>query len=105
VRNIGERYDATVVQVYAGRANTEADQPVKKLCGFRRVELAAGARARVELAVPLRELAAFDEADRCWRVPGVAWRIAVGSSSDPADLRNVDVALPERQWSVAGQRI
>ena len=105
VRNTGARPGETVVQVYAGLERQDPQQPRKRLCGFDRVALEAGASARVSLTVALRELASFDVEARYWRVPGEAWRIWAGSSSDASDLKSATLPLPETRWSVADQRL
>ncbi len=101
VANAGDRSGDAVVQVYAGWAERDPDQPVKRLCGFARVHLAPGETERVSLTVALRDLASFDAAGGCWRLRGTEWRISSGASSSPADLRSVTVSLPERSWSVS----
>jgi beta-glucosidase len=102
VHNAGERSGETILQVYAGCETRDDAQPVKKLCGFRRVALDAGASESVSVAVELRQLASFDPANHRWRLAGAPWRIWVGASSDAADLASAAVTLPEREWTVAG---
>jgi len=101
LRNIHDRTGTAVLQVYAGWEKRDAEQPLKRLCGFRRVALEPGARAAVHLSVALRDLASFDVAGRCWRLAGVPWRIWAGSSSAAADLESVTLTLPARSWPVA----
>jgi hypothetical protein len=52
------------------------------------------------IAVPLRQLASFDEGSGNWRLGAAPWRIFVGASSAERDGRSVRIALPERTWSV-----
>jgi beta-glucosidase len=103
VRNTSARHGTTVLQVYAGLEDRDESQPRKRLCGFRRVSLRAGEEDLVTLAVPLRQLAGFDLAARCWRLAAAAWRISTGASSDPAALRGVTLTLPSRTWPVSAR--
>jgi beta-glucosidase len=101
VANTGVRSGETVVQVYAGWAEPDPEQPHKRLCGFQRVALAAGERRRVALDVRLRDLAWFDVRQRAWRLGAEAWRLHVGGSSADSDCVATTIALPERSWSVS----
>ena len=101
VENTGSRDAEAVVQVYAGWETPHAEQPRKRLCGFRRVTLAAGQARSVSLEVAWRDLACFDVEARCWRLGSPRWRIYVGSSSAEEDLLAVSVTLPECSWPVA----
>jgi beta-xylosidase len=58
VRNASERGGAEVVQVYLSDPVATVVRPVKRLVGFARVELAAGAAARVTFRLPT-DLASF----------------------------------------------
>jgi beta-glucosidase len=98
VTNTGDRFGETVVQVYAGRAEPSPEHPRRRLCGFRRLGLEAGARERVAIDVATRDLAWFDADARHWRLGAPAWRLRVGPSS--AEGVEVDVALPERRWTI-----
>ncbi len=79
VSNTGARPGGHVVQVYGWREGVE-----RVLLGFRRVELAAGSQARVDLAVPLAGLSTWDGPGR-WRAPAGDVRIEVGAwAGDPS---------------------
>lgn len=83
VRNVGSRRGKTVVQVYASRAETTVDRPVRWLAGFATVELDAGAEAVVEVLVDVRTFAHFD---REWRWEPGEFTLQVGTSSDDLPL-------------------
>jgi beta-glucosidase len=57
VTNTGARAGKQVVQVYAERAESEVDRPVRWLVGFAVVRAGAGERAAVRVSVPERRLA------------------------------------------------
>jgi beta-glucosidase len=100
VANTGQRAGETVVQVYAGWAQPDPEQPHKRLCGFRRVALAPGERRRVALDLRLRDLAWFDAPQSVWRLGAPVWRLHVGGSSADADCVETTIELPERRWSL-----
>jgi len=105
VHNTGDRASETVVQVYTGPQERMASEPVKRLCAFGRTRLEAGELARVQLRVRLQDLAVFDESEKRWSLASGAWQISVGGSSDRADLQEVAIELPAREWSLAGDSI
>ncbi len=98
VRNAGARDAETVVQVYAGWAQPDADQPRKRLCGFGRVAVAGNGARRAEIEIPLKRLAWFDPEAKAWRLGARDWRLHVGTSS--AEGLTVPLALEERTWSI-----
>lgn len=85
ITNPGSRRSGTVVQLYA-----EADGgalPRRQLVGFARVELAAGASARVTVEATLRPLSRRDPATRTWSVvPGRYRLVAAQFCGDPAGV-------------------
>ncbi|WP_260583536.1 glycoside hydrolase family 3 C-terminal domain-containing protein [Sphingopyxis sp. PET50] len=74
VRNAGDRAGAAVPQVYVGCPGWEAP---KRLGGWRKVGLEAGAEEAVSLTIDPRLLATFDTAAH-------AWKIALGDLSGHA---------------------
>jgi beta-glucosidase len=100
VENTGRRDGETVVQVYAGWAESSPDQPHKRLVGFKRLALEASERRAVNLDVRLRDLAWFDPEASVWRLGAPEWRIHVGGSSADADCVETTLQIPERTWSV-----
>jgi beta-glucosidase len=75
--NRGERDGKQVVQVYAERPDSAVDRPVRWLVGFAAVRVAAGAVAEVEVAVPTRLLAHWDDG---WHYEPGEYRLLVGTS-------------------------
>jgi beta-glucosidase len=101
VRNIGSRPGVAVVQVYAGPAHRQPDEPIKRLCAFERVEVPAGDAGTARMRVGLRDLARFDVKAHCWKLTPEPWQIHVGSSSADSDLQAISIQLPARTWSLA----
>ena len=98
VTNAGTSQGECVVQVYAGRARSVPDHPVKRLCGFSRLTLAPGTSKRVTVEVALRDIAWFDVNAHAWRLDKGGWRFAIGGSSTEADLVAATLLLPDRNW-------
>ncbi|MFC8193750.1 glycoside hydrolase family 3 N-terminal domain-containing protein [Cellulomonas sp. NPDC057328] len=70
VTNTGERAGADVVQLYAHDVVASVTRPVAQLVGYRRVELAAGESAEIELVVPTARVAFTDRSGRRVVEPG-----------------------------------
>jgi len=87
--NVGDRDGATVVQLYGVADHASIDsRPPRQLLGFTRVEVPAGAGARIELQGSLRPLARRDSATGRWSLPDGVYVIeAAGFWGDPAAAR------------------
>ncbi len=95
VRNVGPRAGKDVPQIYVSPAAGGWEAP-KRLGGWRKVDLAPGASAEVELRVDPRLLAVFSEAAGGWRIAPGAYKVLLGSSAQKLDLET-SVKLPERR--------
>ncbi|WIB34675.1 glycoside hydrolase family 3 C-terminal domain-containing protein [Curtobacterium sp. MCSS17_005] len=78
VANTGDRAGKHVVQVYASRAESAVDRPVRWLVGFAPVRLAAGASTEVSIEVPAR---AFAHWDGSWQYESGTFTLHVGASA------------------------
>lgn len=78
VANTGDRDGAEVVQVYARFADPEVP---RRLVGFRRVEVAAGASAHVEIDIPADRFLQRDPATRSWRPPAGTVELTVARNA------------------------
>jgi beta-glucosidase len=86
VANTGLRGGADVVQVYG---DLPGDDVPPRLLGFGRVEVAAGARASVEIHVAVDRLATRDPQRHAWRPPSGAHVLTVGRhAGDPLGRRH-----------------
>ena len=85
LRNTGKRGGMAVGEVYASPVGGGWEAP-KRLVGYAKVDLAAGASKAVDVDVDPRLLATFDEAAHAWRVAPGAYAISLGASS--RDLRS-----------------
>lgn len=97
VSNLGHRSGAAVAQVYAGPEGGGWEGP-RRLAGWSKVELAAGAASRLSVEVDPRLLAVFDASTRRWRRAAGTYELWLGSSS--ADLPvSIRLHLPAWQHS------
>lgn len=92
VENTGERAGKTVVQIYASRADSVIDRPARWLAAFDVVRMAAGERREVELTVPARAFAHWDDA---WNYEPGAFTLHLGESA-AVDLDTASVVLLRR---------
>jgi beta-glucosidase len=84
VRNAGDRDGSHVVQLYAVRPADGHPGVARRLVGFARVDVPAGAERRVRIDAPLVRLARREGPGR-WVVPGGQYRLEVAShAADPS---------------------
>jgi beta-glucosidase len=83
VVNTGRRAGMAVPQLYVGMPSPRPGvvQPPRQLKGFRKIELAPGARGRAEFELDRRALSYWDTSVRDWRVAPGCYRLFVGRSS------------------------
>lgn len=86
VTNVGSVAGTEIVQLYVGYPSTSVRRSVKELKAFTRVALEPGEQKTVQLRVPARDLAYYDEASSAFLVEAVEHRVLVGGSADPNDL-------------------
>jgi beta-glucosidase len=93
VANAGDRDGATVVQLYL----VERDgRPMRRLVGFKRVELPRGTTQRVEVAIDPRLLA--DATSEGWSMPDGKYLFALGTDAEHLGDASAE-RLPARRWS------
>jgi len=80
VKNTGTRAGTEIAQVYASLP-ASAGEPPKRLIGWARVELAAGASQQITLSIPRDRLTIFDEATNSWKLVPGSYTVLAGSSS------------------------
>jgi len=93
VTNSGARAGKQVVQVYLSRSDSTIDRPVRWLAGFAAVQLEAGASALVELALPARAFANWDEG---WQYETGTFAVHVGTSVTDTPLNATIDLLADR---------
>jgi beta-glucosidase len=105
VTNTGQRDGRDVVQLYVHQQKSRAAQPVKKLIGFKNVDLAPGQTATVRFTVRASDLAFWDVTRNKWVVERSPFDLMAGSSSaDIASSATLQVdgeVIPPRNLAVA----
>ena len=81
MRNTGARRGSTVVQCYVEPPPGDGARPPRTLRAFAKVEVEAGATARVRIALHARDFAVWDEAGHGWVVPRGVHGVRLGTSS------------------------
>jgi beta-glucosidase len=78
--NSGSRDGAEVAQVYAGLPSNSGEPP-KRLVGWQKVTLAAGASQAMSITIASQRLAIWDVSNHSWQVPSGSFTFYAGGSS------------------------
>jgi beta-glucosidase len=78
VENRGGRDGKQVVQIYAERLGSAVDRPVRWLVGFAPAHVTAGQTAQLQVSVPTRLLAYWQDG---WRYEPGAYKLRIGTSA------------------------
>jgi beta-glucosidase len=85
VQNSGPRGGAEVIQLYTHQQQCSVKQPIQKLVGFQKVQLAPGQTRSVSLSAPAEQFAIYDEQSKNFVIEPGKFDAMIGSSS--ADIR------------------
>ncbi|MCR4585030.1 MAG: glycoside hydrolase family 3 C-terminal domain-containing protein [Lachnospiraceae bacterium] len=107
VTNTGEYTSDEVVQVYAKAPEGSVKKAIKQLIDFERVkDIAAGETRKVQLEIPLRELAYYDVVSEKLIVEKGSYEICVGASSEDIRLSaKIDVDGDARAYRELSKKI
>jgi beta-glucosidase len=95
--NCGEREGKEIAQLYVTAPAGELIREVRALKAFTKVTLAAGETRRVNLSLPIADLACYHPGLADWVVTPGRWQIFVGASSRDLPLSaSVEVDCPPR---------
>lgn len=98
VCNAGNFAGREVVQLYVEPHCTRIRQPRQLLKAFAKTKLLQpGEATEVQLSMPCRELAVFDEASASWVIPSGQYRLLVGNSSRSTELAATIVLNEEKR--------
>jgi len=89
VTNAGKRAGAEIAEVYAQLPQGADESSYKRLVGWKRISLAAGASETVVIPIDSRVLATFDEAHNNWSFAPGDYGVFVGGSSDSTPLTGI----------------
>jgi beta-glucosidase len=79
VANRGERAGKQVVLVFAERADSDVERPVRWLVGFAPVRLGPGESAELDIRVPTKLLAHWEDG---WQYEPGAYTLRIGTRAD-----------------------
>jgi beta-glucosidase len=85
VKNTGKRAGTEIAEVYA-RLPNGADEPYKRLAGWKRVSLAPGESQTITVAIDQRVLQTFDDEKNVWNMTKGEYQVMVGGCSDDTPL-------------------
>ena len=85
LENKGKVAGAETVQFYAAQKAPRLPRPAKELKGFAKTSLAPGEKKTVTVAIPVADLAYYDDTLRRWIVDDDEFTILAGASS--TDIR------------------
>ncbi|MEJ6950130.1 glycoside hydrolase family 3 C-terminal domain-containing protein [Natronospora cellulosivora (SeqCode)] len=88
IENVGDRNGDEVVQLYIKDIEATTRVANMDLRGFKRINLDAGEKTKVEFVLKLRDLALIDDDGKCYLEPGV-FKIFVGGQQ--ADARSEEL--------------
>jgi beta-glucosidase len=100
VSNTGKVAGKAVPQVYVGPKGGSGWEAPRRLAGFKKVELAPGASAKVSVTVDPRLLATFDSKAKAWTIAAGPYEVSLGASSRDLDAK-ADVTLTARTLPVS----
>ncbi len=86
VTNTGRRAGAEIAEVYARLPQGREESSYKRLAGWKRISLAAGASETVTVPIDVRVLETFDEAQNNWTLATGDYAVFVGGSSQNTPL-------------------
>lgn len=104
VKNIGKRAGKEVAQVYVSPLNAKWEAP-KRLAGFQKVEVKAGAAARTSTAIDPRLLADYDSATKTWRVAAGEYQLILAADAGAGQRVSTSIHLNEAVYDANGKRV
>jgi beta-glucosidase len=94
VRNTGDRRGTDLLQVYGGHRDWGGlRRPARRLLGFARLDIAAGGRADVVIAIALERLAVRDGDRHCWVVEEGEYLLDVARHAEDRSALRVSVEV------------
>jgi beta-glucosidase len=96
IKNTGKEAGSETVQLYVKGTESRITRPAKELKAFNKVPLRAGEQKAVQLDVPVRDLAVYNEFIRKWMVEPGEYQLLVGASSrDIRETIRITIQEPE----------
>ncbi|KAH7385037.1 glycoside hydrolase superfamily [Cadophora sp. MPI-SDFR-AT-0126] len=101
VTNTGKVDGAEVVQVYVADLQASVQRPRKELKGFKKVTVAAGKSAKVQVELDKYAVSFWSEEHKAWLAEAGEFLVIIGTSADPKDevLQSKFVLKKDLLWS------
>ncbi|NTF59588.1 glycosyl hydrolase [Agrobacterium rhizogenes] len=109
IHNTGKRFGHEVVQLYVQDLQTEITTPPRELRGWKKIGLAPGEEATVEIAVTREQLSHWHSPSKSWVYPGSDLIVCVGGSSRDLPLKKTvtipgeTISLKLDEWATFGE--
>lgn len=81
LKNTGESEGAEVIQVYVNDVEASVLRPLKELKAFQKINLQPGEIKTVQLKIPVKEFAFFDDSRMDWNLEKGQFKLLIGTSS------------------------
>jgi beta-glucosidase len=81
VKNTGERTGAETIQVYMHDPEASVMRPTKELKGFEKFFLKTGQKETVQISIPVKDLAFYNDRTMSWEVEPGQYHFLFGTSS------------------------
>jgi len=101
VANTGKRDGKAVPELYVSPVAGGWEAP-KRLGGWKKLDIKAGASAQVGVSIDPRLLAVYDSASKTWKIAEGDYKLILAQSAD-APVSTVTVHLPARTLDVRGR--
>lgn len=82
IKNTGKIKGSEVIQIYVSDVESSVMRPVKELKAFHKAELLGGESKQIEIQLPVKNWAFYDESIKNWKLESGKFNILVGTSSD-----------------------
>lgn len=106
VKNTGKVAGKEVAQVYVSPVSTSAGwESPKRLAGFQKVDVKAGASVKTSVTVDPRFLGVYDSATKTWRVAEGDYRVILAANAMDEKATSVNVHLSAAVYDVNGKRL
>ncbi len=92
VSNTGKRNGTEIVQVYVHKVN-DVNGPIKTLCGFKRIDVAAGKTSLATVTLPPSAFEFYNKATYGLAVTPGEYEVMYGTSSDAKDLKTTKITI------------
>ena len=81
VKNTGKYAGKETIQLYISKSGSVVERPEKELKAFKKVMIAPGETANINLSIPVKDLAYFDTKTMSWVVEPGKYKLLAGTSA------------------------